>query len=266
MKDDSLKPPPSLVRAIASDLRPVTPSPSPGQLALRLAAIAAVVSPLVILAIGRRPDLSRIGPLLGWAASVAQFGLAILVIWIAARESTPAMRPPREVIRGAFSAGLLVVVSLSLLTFRISPGDEAARLSKLHKLEMLLPPHVSPWAMAAACAVGSTLGGGLLIVALALLFRNSLASHPVAAGTLYGFGAGLAINAGWRLACPISTPLHAIGAHGVALIATALLGALHGARCGKAPLRALSRPKLVQKENAKWLFSGRPFCSYDSLE
>jgi hypothetical protein len=37
-----------------------------------------------------------------------------------------------------------------------------------------------------------------------------------------------AINAGWRIACPVSTPWHALGAHGAAIVATAILGALIG--------------------------------------
>ena len=70
--------------------------------------------------------------------------------------------------------------------------------------------------------------GGVLILIFSLVFRNSLANRPMAAGLLYGVGAGLAINASWRIACPISTPLHALGAHGAAIVATALLGALIG--------------------------------------
>ena len=34
------------------------------------------------------------------------------------------------------------------------------------------------------------------------MFRNSLATRPSVAGALYGAGAGVAINAGWRIACP----------------------------------------------------------------
>jgi hypothetical protein len=68
------------------------------------------------------------------------------------------------------------------------------------------------------------------------VFRNSLATRPTVAGALYGAGAGLAINAGWRIACPISTPWHALGAHGAAIIATVLLGALIGRFLGNRKL------------------------------
>jgi hypothetical protein len=64
------------------------------------------------------------------------------------------------------------------------------------------------------------------------LFRSSLATRPTIAGAVYGAGAGLAINAGWRIACPISTPWHALGAHGSAIIATVILGAFIGRLLG----------------------------------
>jgi hypothetical protein len=87
---------------------------------------------------------------------------------------------------------------------------------------------VSPWIMGFACGIGSTVAGGTLVLIFSWLFRNSLATRPTVAGALYGAGAGLAINAGWRIACPVSTPWHALGAHGSAIIATVILGALIG--------------------------------------
>ena len=82
--------------------------------------------------------------------------------------------------------------------------------------------------MGFACGIGSTIAGGILVLLFSWLFRSSLATRPTVAGAMYGAGAGLAINAGWRLACPISTLWHALGAHGAAIIATVILGALIG--------------------------------------
>jgi hypothetical protein len=86
----------------------------------------------------------------------------------------------------------------------------------------------SPWIMGFGCGIGSTLAGGILVLLFSWVFRNSLATPTMEAGALYGAGAGLAINAGWRIACPVSTPWHALGAHGAAIIATVILGALIG--------------------------------------
>lgn len=225
MMDRSPRPPEALMRAIAQDLRPVRPSPRPLHLALRMIPLALLVSSVVLLAIGPRHDSEKLGPLLTWGASAAQFVLAIALIWIAAHESTPSGKLPRPLLYSAAIAASLVVVFVTLLTFSTSPASEPL---------LRLPPRVnemlrtSPWIMGLGCGIGSTVAGGVLVLFFSWMFRNSLATRPTVAGALYGAGAGLAINAGWRIACPVSTLWHALGAHGAAIIATVILGALIG--------------------------------------
>jgi hypothetical protein len=146
--------------------------------------------------------------------------LAIALVWIAAHESIPAGRLPRQMVYSAAVAALLVVVAIALSTFSISPEGSTLRVAGALR--------VSPWIMDLACGIGSTVAGGILVLLFSWMFRNSLATRPTVAGALYGAGAGLAINAGWRIACPVSTPWHSLGAHGAAIIATAILGALIG--------------------------------------
>jgi hypothetical protein len=223
--DSSTKQPEALMRAIAQDLRPVKPSPQPLNLALRMVPLALLVSSLILLAIGPRHDLGILGPLLTWGASAAQFVLAIELVWIAAHESIPVGRLPRHVVYSAVIAASLVVVFISLLTFSTSPANEPL---------LRVPPQVnqmlraSPWIMGFGCAIGSTIAGGILVLFFSWVFRNSLAARPTVVGALYGAGAGLAINAGWRMACPVSTLWHTLGAHGAAITATVILGALMG--------------------------------------
>ncbi|HEX4757409.1 MAG TPA: NrsF family protein [Terracidiphilus sp.] len=225
MMDRSPKPPEALMRAIAQDLRPVKPSPQPLRLALRMVPLALLVSSLILLAIGPRYDSGILGPLLTWGASAVQFVLAIALVWIAAHESIPVGRLPRHIVYSAAVAASLVVVFISLLTFSTSPANEPL---------LRVPPRIneilraSPWIMGFACGIGSTLAGGILVLFFSWVFRNSLVTRPTVAGALYGAGAGLAINAGWRIACPVSTLWHALGAHGAAIIATVILGALIG--------------------------------------
>jgi hypothetical protein len=225
MMDRSPKPPEALMRAIAQDLKPVRPSPQPLHLVLRMVPLALLVSSLILLAIGPRHDAGILGPLLTWGASAAQFVLAIALVWIAAHESIPVGRLPRHIVYSAVVAASLVVVFISLLTFSTSPANEPL---------LRVPPRIneilraSPWIMGFACGIGSTIAGGILVLFFSWVFRNSLATQPTVAGALYGAGAGLAINAGWRIACPVSTPWHALGAHGAAMIATVILGALIG--------------------------------------
>jgi len=229
MMNRSPKPPEALMRAIGQDLRPVRPSPQPLHLALRMVPLALLASSVILLAIGLRHDLARLGPLLTWGASGAQFVLAIALVWIAAHESVPAGRLPRQMVYSAAVAASLVVVFVTLLTFSTSPTNEPLLRVPPWINEML---SVSPWIMGFACGIGSTLAGGILVLLFSWMFRNSLATQPTVAGALYGAGAGLAINAGWRIACPVSTPWHALGAHGAAIIATVILGALIGRSLG----------------------------------
>jgi hypothetical protein len=212
--NNSTKPPEALLEAIARDLRPVQPSPRPFRLALRMAPLALMVSPALLLLIGIRSDQKVLGPLLTWGASIAQFGFAIVLVWVAAHESTPAGRLPRNVVYLVAITTSLFAVTLTWLTFSISPtrGDSG----------------VSPWAMGLPCGISSTLAGGILVGLFSWVYRTSLAARPAVAGALYGAGAGVAINAGWRLACPISDPWHVLGFHGSAVVVITLLGALVG--------------------------------------
>jgi hypothetical protein len=225
MMDRSLKPPEALMRAIAGDLKPVRPSPQPLRLVLRMAPLALLVSSLILLAVGPRNDSGILGPLLTWGASAMQFVLAIAFVWIAAHESIPVGRLPRHVVYSATVAASLVVVAVTLLTFATSPANEPLLPVPIWVNQKL---RISPWIMGFACGVGSTLAGGILVLFFSRVFRSSLATRPTVAGALYGAGAALAINAGWRIACPVSTPWHALGAHGAAIIATVALGALMG--------------------------------------
>ena len=237
--DLSPKLPEALMRAVAQDLKPVRPSPRPLQLALRMAPIALLVSSVILLAVGLRADSGILGPLLTWGASAAQFMVAIALVWIAAHESRPAGRLPRQMVYNAAAAAFLVVVSITLLTFSKSPASEPLFRLPPRANEML---RIKPWIMGFGCGIGSTVAGGILVLLFSRVFRNSLATRPTVAGALYGAGAGLAINAGWRIACPISTPWHSLGAHGAAIVATVGLGALIGRYLGnrRLPVRPSS--------------------------
>lgn len=221
MIDHSPKLPEALLRAVAEDLRPVKPSPRPLQRTLQMAPVALLVSSLVLLGVGIRGDAGILGPFLTWGASAAQFALALVLVWIAAHESTPAGRLPRETVYSAAGAAVLIVVAITLSTFSISPAGSTLRVATGI-------PHIPSWIPDLICGVGSTLAGGILVLLLTRVFPNSLATRPSVAGALYGAGAGLAINAGWRIACPFSTPWHSLGSHGAAIIATVGLGALLG--------------------------------------
>jgi hypothetical protein len=223
----SPKPPQELMQAIARDLKPVSPAPQPVYMAARMAPVALLVSSLILAGMGVRGDASALGPLVIWGASGLQFLAGIALVWIAAHEGTPARRLPRQMVSSVAGAAFLVVVLITVLTY----STRAA----------LGPIRSTPWPLDLACGLSSTIAGGILVLVFAAMFRNSVASRPTVAGALYGAGAALVINADWRIACPGTNFRHALGAHGAAVIATVLLGALIGRMLGAWKLRAGSR-------------------------
>jgi hypothetical protein len=88
---------------------------------------------------------------LTWGASAAQFILAIALVWIAANESIPAGRLPRQMVYSAAVAASLVVVFVILLTFSTSPANEPLLRVPPWINEML---RVSPWIMGFGCRIG----------------------------------------------------------------------------------------------------------------
>jgi hypothetical protein len=210
----SMKLPEALLQAVARDFKPVKPSPPPFRLTLRMAPLAVMFPSVMLVLVGIRSDHVILGPFLTWGASVAQLGLAAMLIWVGVHEGTPSYRLPKSIVYFAAIATSLVVVTVTWITYSMTPILGASR--------------VRPWVMGLACGVGGTVVGGILVGLFSWVYRRSMATRPAVAGALYGAGAGVAINAGWRLACPVSTPWHALGAHGTAVVATAILGALVG--------------------------------------
>jgi hypothetical protein len=209
---DCSHPPKDLLAEISRDLQPVKPAPVPSRLALQLLPLALLISSAILSIIGPRRDAATIGPLLTWGASLAQFSVGVILVWVAARESTPSRRLPLNIVCSVVAATCLIVAAVALRTFAASPT--------------VVPPGHSAWTVGFRCGMNATIAGTLLVILFAWFFRHSLAGRPTLAGALYGGGAGVSVNAGWRLACPVSAPSHSLIAHGMAIAATMLLGSL----------------------------------------
>ena len=75
------------------------------------------------------------------------------------------------------------------------------------------------------CFAGS-LASALPLVALAgALAARAFPLRPAVAGALYGLGAGLIADAGWRLFCEFGAPSHVLVAHLGAVVAASGTGA-----------------------------------------
>ena len=211
MTNDST-PPDALLAEVERDLQAVRPWPTPWRDALRLSPLAlGIIIGLPVL-VGLRRDAVAVGPLVMWGVSLIQVGLGIVLIWMATREGRPARRLPRGVMRAALALAGFMVVAVSFLTFAKSPTH--------------VPHNVPPWIAGLVCFLGSTLVATPLFALAAWFHSRFVSPRPALAGGLYGAGAALTSNAGWRLICPISTPWHVLTAHGGSVIAITLLSAL----------------------------------------
>jgi hypothetical protein len=211
MIDDS-KPPEALLAEVSRDLRAVRPWPTPWRDALRLSPLALGIIVALPVLVGLRHDAVAVGPLVMWGVSFVQVALGIVLIWMATREGRPARRLPRGVVRAALTAAGFMVVAVSFLTFAKSPTH--------------VPRGIPPWIAGTVCYVGSTVAATPLFALAAWFHSRFVSPRPALAGGLYGAGAALTSNAGWRLICPISTPWHVLIAHGGSVIAITLLSAL----------------------------------------
>jgi hypothetical protein len=211
MKNDSTLPE-TLLAEISRDLRPVHPWPTPWRDALRLSPLAFGIIVALPLIIGLRRDAVAVGPFVAWGVSLVQVALGILLIWMATREGRPVRRLPRGVVGAALAGAGFMIVAVSLLTFSKSPTH--------------VPHGIPPWIAGTVCYVGSTLVATPFFALAAWFHSRFVSPRPALAGGLYGAGAALTANAGWRLICPISSPWHVLIAHGGSVITIGLISAL----------------------------------------
>jgi hypothetical protein len=182
-------PPDALLAEVSRDLRAVRPWPTPWRDALRLSPLALGIIVALPVLVGLRQDAAAVGPLAVWGVSLIQVALGIVLIWMATREGRPARR-----------------------LFSKSPTH--------------VPHGISPWLAGMVCYLGSTVAATPLFALAAWFHSRFVSPRPALAGGLYGAGAALTSNAGWRLICPISTPWHVLTAHGGSVISITLLSAL----------------------------------------
>jgi hypothetical protein len=76
------------------------------------------------------------------------------------------------------------------------------------------------------CTGMALVGGVPVFVASCWLAARALPTRPAVAGALYGLGAGIVADAGVRLFCWVSDPLHVLVSHGGAIAGLAALGAI----------------------------------------
>lgn len=200
-----------LLYHVADDLHPVGEGARPWRRVavwLALAAIVVIWQPAIV---GLRFDAAALGPFVSWGLSAVELAVAGLLLWLAAREGLPSRRMPSAWTMAALGVAVGVIVALTLATFAISPT--------------ILPPDLT-WRANARCYRSTVSAAIPLLLALSWLLLRWLPTRPGLAGTLAAASAGLAADAGWRLACPVSDPAHVFTSHTGAVLTVTILGAL----------------------------------------
>lgn len=203
--------PRALREAVARDLRPVRPLARPWQraaIALPVALALLMAAPMIF---GVRPDAVRVGLALTWGVSVFQLGLGMVLIAMSLREAVPGRALSAPALAFAVTAAVATVVIVTFATWLMSPRHVGAGS------ELFI------WSLCFGYTFVSALP---LIVLSGLLAARAYPLRPALVGALYGLGAGLVSDAGWRLFCHYTDPLHVLPAHFGAVVASALAGVL----------------------------------------
>lgn len=194
--------------AILADLAPVRPLSAPLRRAMILLPAGLLLLAAQPLIYGLRGDAPALGLLRLWGLSVAQSLIGLLFIAAALREAVPGRTLPRA--RLLFALGALVSVAVTFVTWQGSATG--------------VPPGFVGRFWTVCFTRPLLIGLPVMAIALGLAWR----AYPLRAslvGALAGLGAGLMTDAGWRIFCDVSDPVHVLSAHLAAVLALAAAGA-----------------------------------------
>ena len=220
------KVPASLETAIRADLRPVRRLPPPSQRALWLAPLALITLVAASRVFSLRQDAPVLGWMMTWGASLLQTVVALALIALALRHAIPGRSLQRSAVWITVGAvtGLLALVTLR--TWSISPTTLGT---------------LSPLFIGEICFTGTVVAALPLLMASAVLAGRAFSVRPWSSGALYGLGAGLGADAGWRLFCHFSDPAHVFPTHTGAVLVVAGLGMLISGVTGRRSRRSRRR-------------------------
>jgi len=209
--DERIEIPVELRALVARDLQPVRPLAAPVRRALGLVPVAIVLLFAAVVIFGMRRDATRLGLALTWGASTFQILLGLALVVAALREAVPGTTLPRRVVGAAIGTVVVAVLMITLMTWTTSPTTIA--------------PGFVAWVWS-ICVTGTIVSALPALAIAGWLAARAFPLRPRLAGALYGVGAGLMADAGWRLFCHFSHPGHVFGAHTLGIAVTGVLGVL----------------------------------------
>ena len=202
-------PPRALRDAIAADLAPVTPLAAPWRRTLPVVPIAVALLLASAAVFGLRADAAALGRGLTWGASILQMTIGLALVAAALREAVPGTTLTRRALGTAVATGAIAVLTITWLTWLWSPV------------------HARPYFggfVWRVCVAGTVVSALPALAISGWLVARAFPLRPRIAGALYGLGAGLLSDAGWRLFCHFPGPAHVLGAHALGIVIVSLLG------------------------------------------
>jgi hypothetical protein len=198
-------------QAIVSGLAPVRPLPKPSRRVWLLVPIGLMLAAAAPFVNGIRGDLLPFAPLLTWGATGLQTMLGLWLLALGFREAVPGRNVSARSLTIAAALTVMLVSAITLLTNAASatvvpPGDE-----------------LRDWI---ECVVWPALIGAPFMVIATLMAARAFPTRPAIAGALCGLSAGVLSDAGWRLSCWISDPVHLAESHALAILSLAAAGSL----------------------------------------
>jgi hypothetical protein len=200
--------------AVRAEHRAVRPLPAPWRRVLALAPLGALLALGAPLLWGWRQNLGSLGSGLAWGLAAFQVLVGLWIVGAALREAVPGRTLSPAAVAVTVLAALGVEVGVTLLTAVEVPTT--------------VPPGAWPRFAWECFGVAAAAGAPVLMVC-GFLAARALPERPALTGALYGLGAGLVADSGVRLFCWVTEPAHVLVAHGGAILALAVVGAVAAA-------------------------------------
>jgi hypothetical protein len=213
--------------AIVGDLAPVRPLAKPSRRVWLLVPIGLMLAATAPIVNGIRGDLLPFAPLLTWGATALQAMLGLWLLALGFREAVPGRNVSARALTVAAVLTVMLVSTITVLTNAASAT---------------VVPAGREWRDWMECVVWPALIGAPFMVVATLMTARAFPTRPSIAGALCGLSAGVLSDAGWRLSCWISDPVHLAESHALAILTLTAAGSLAAVLLDARHWRRLRRP------------------------
>jgi hypothetical protein len=196
---------------IARDIAPVRPLMKPSRRVWLLVPIGLMLAATAPFVNGTRGDLIAYAPLLTWGATALQSLLGLWLLALGFREAVPGRNVSGSSLGLAAAMAILLVGTITVVTNAASGTVVPAGRELRDWVE---------------CVAWPALIGSPFMVIATLMAARAFPTRPAIAGALCGLSAGVLSDAGWRLSCWISDPVHLAESHALAILTLTAAGSL----------------------------------------